>query len=357
MGLSRAQLESFTTISSCRDGVIGRNTIPSYLAAPVGPRWERPMKTVPIERRSAVLTSSRLACLANVATINLTAGCAHRCIYCYAQGYSTSPRDGTVHYYENTADKLAEELRRKRKLPRAVYFSPSSDLFQPVSEVLDMAMDVLGILFERRVNVSFLTKGRIPRRHMALLKKNASFVQAQIGLTTVDEAVLDAFEPHAAAPEVRLAQAKELVEAGIATTGRLDPILPGLTSDEESLREVCSGFAATGVRIVAASTLFLRPAISHSLRESLRGNPMCQRLFDAFCRRHRLAIHAERSSIVALPEQARREIYERLESVAGEFGLQVRVCACKNPDLSNKACHIAGRPSADVDSPVQVSLF
>jgi sulfatase maturation enzyme AslB (radical SAM superfamily) len=86
------------------------------------------MKVVPIERKSAVLTPSSLACLSNIATINLTAGCAHGCIYCYTQGYSNSPRDGTIHLYANTADKLAQELRRKRKLPRAVYFSPSSDL-------------------------------------------------------------------------------------------------------------------------------------------------------------------------------------------------------------------------------------
>ena len=90
------------------------------------------MKAVPIERKSAVLTPSSLACLANIATINLTAGCAHRCIYYYTQGYTTLPRDGTVHLYGNTAVKLAEELRRKRQLSRAVYFSPSSDLFQPV---------------------------------------------------------------------------------------------------------------------------------------------------------------------------------------------------------------------------------
>ena len=166
------------------------------------------MKVVHIKRKSAVLTPSSLACLANIATINLTAGCAHRCIYCYTQGYTMSPRDGTVHLYANTATKLTQELRRKRRLPRAVYFSPSSDLFQPVPEVLDMALEVLGILFEWGIGVSFLTKGRIPQRHMDLLKANASLVQAQIGLTTVDEGTLGMFEPRAAPPQVRLDQTR-----------------------------------------------------------------------------------------------------------------------------------------------------
>jgi len=124
------------------------------------------MKVVHIKRKSAVLTPSSLACLANIATINLTAGCAHRCIYCYTQGYTMSPRDGTVHLYANTATKLTQELRRKRRLPRAVYFSPSSDLFQPVPEVLDMALEVLGILFEWGIGSTKRFSGcSSPRQH------------------------------------------------------------------------------------------------------------------------------------------------------------------------------------------------
>jgi len=39
------------------------------------------------ERKAAVLTPSSLACLTHVPTVNLTAGCAHECHYCYARGY------------------------------------------------------------------------------------------------------------------------------------------------------------------------------------------------------------------------------------------------------------------------------
>jgi len=315
------------------------------------------MKVVPIERKSAVLTPSSLACLANIATINLTAGCAHRCIYCYTQGYTTAPRDGTIHLYANTATKLTKELQRKRRLPQAVYFSPSSDLFQPVPEVLDMALQVLGILFEWGIGVSFLTKGRIPQRHLDLLKANASLVQAQIGLTTVDEEILGMFEPQATPPQVRLDQTRELVETGIVTTGRLDPILPGLTDDETSLRDVCRSFSEAGVTTLAASTLFLRPAITGSLRRNLRDASVRTRLFDAFTERSRLVIHAESSSITALSQETRRATFERLQAIAAEFEITVRICACKNPDIGSGACHIAGRSSNALESPAQAELF
>ena len=105
-------------------------------------------QVIPGERKSAVLTPSSLACLAHVPTVNLTAGCAHECRYCYARGYLTHPGEGKVTFYTNTLAKLREELRRKRKKPATVYFSPSSDPFQPVPEVLNMAYDVFRFLLE-----------------------------------------------------------------------------------------------------------------------------------------------------------------------------------------------------------------
>ena len=99
------------------------------------------------ERKSAVLTPSSLACLSIMPTINLTAGCLHDCIYCYIRGYSNYPGESAIVLYENTLDKLRDELRRRRAKPHAVYFSPSSDLFQPAQEVLELSHAVLEFLF------------------------------------------------------------------------------------------------------------------------------------------------------------------------------------------------------------------
>ena len=101
------------------------------------------------DRKSAVLTPSSLACLSKTATINLTSGCAHGCVYCYTKGYSSFPGESTVRLYANTAEKLEAELLKKCTLPKSVYFSPSSDLFQPVPEVLEMGLRVLKILLDR----------------------------------------------------------------------------------------------------------------------------------------------------------------------------------------------------------------
>ena len=71
-------------------------------------------------RKSNVLTPLQLDWLSKISTINITTGCFHNCIYCYTKGYSQYPGDGKVILFSNTAEKLSEELARKRKKPQAV---------------------------------------------------------------------------------------------------------------------------------------------------------------------------------------------------------------------------------------------
>jgi len=300
-------------------------------------------QVIPTERRSAVLTPSSLACLARVPTVNLTVGCAHECCYCYARGYLSHPGEGKVRFYTNTLAKLREELRRKRKKPATVYFSPSSDPFQPVPEVLDMAYDVFRFLLESGIGVTFVTKGRIPERHRKLLAAHASLVQGRIGVITLDPAIAAAFEPGAAAPDERLGQAAELTAAGVPIEARLDPILPGVTDGADCLDELCGELARIGVRRIAASVLFLRSAVVGSLRRHVADKAMVDRMLGHFDDAQPLAIHADKSHARALPTETRRAIMERLKSIARRHGLEVLVCACKNPDIASGSCHISGR--------------
>ena len=314
-------------------------------------------QVIPIERKSAVLTPSSLACLARIPTVNLTAGCAHECRYCYARGYLTHPGEGKIRFYTNTLTKLREELRRKRKKPATVYFSPSSDPFQPVPEVLDMAYDVFRFLLESEIGVAFVTKGRIPQRHRDLLAAYAPLVQGRIGIITLDPGIAAAFEPRAAMPEVRLAQAAELTGVQVPVEARLDPILPGVTDGADCLEPLCAALAGIGVRKIAASVLFLRPAVIGSLRRHVEDKTMLNRMLDHFASAKPLAIHADNSRVRALPTEARLEIMERLKSIAHRHGLEVLVCACKNPDISSGSCHISGRwpPAARIGG--QLGLF
>jgi len=132
-------------------------------------------------RRSTVLTPSALACLSVLPTINLTAGCLHDCVYCYLRGYRNYPGESRIVLYEDTLERLRHELRPGQPKPRAVYFSPSSDLFQPAPEVLEVSHAVLEFLFGQGVGVAFLTKGEIPDETLQLLIDHAGLVQRRSG--------------------------------------------------------------------------------------------------------------------------------------------------------------------------------
>jgi len=295
-----------------------------------------------VDRKSAVLTPSTLACLRQVATINLTAGCAHDCLYCYIRGYSNYPGEARVTLYGNTVEKLHAELLRKRNAVSTVYFSPSSDLFQPVPQVLEMAHQVLQLLFSHGIQVTFLTKGVIPQKHMRLLADNTSLVSAEVGLISLDDSVGRLFEPAAARAGRRLSQISELVRHGIQTEVRLDPIIPGFTDDEANLRGLIAAIAGCGIKSIAVSTLFLRPAITGSLRIHLSPEQFAT-LVTAMSATGRMDIQAENSSVQSASLEIRHRVYARAQCIAMEFGIEVKICACKNPDLAHGTCGIAGQ--------------
>ena len=314
------------------------------------------LKVIQTNRRSAVLTPSRLACLANIPAINLTSGCAHSCLYCYARGYSTYPGEGKIFVYENTLEKIKKELARKRSKPQAMYFSPSSDIFQPIPEVLELGYSILEFLFSKGIGAAFLTKGHIPDKTLKLLINNADKVRAQIGIITPDDNIRRIFEPNTASIDVRLQHMKKMVAGGIAIEARLMPILPGVTDTSDSIDRLFRVIANAGVERAAMSALFLRPAIVESLRRLVPDKRSTKILLDLYRNAGRLAVHAEHSSVIPLPRLKREEIYARIRQVAKKYAIDVSVCGCMNPDIGG-TCNISGNWLECSVNNAQLTLF
>jgi DNA repair photolyase len=290
-------------------------------------------------------------------TVNLTAGCAHQCLYCYARGYRCYPGPGRVLVYDNLLEKLRADLNRRRPRPVAIHFSPSSDLFQPVRETLDLAYDVLELVLGRGIGVVLLTKGSIPRRHMNLLAAHAPLVRVEIGIITPQRSLARLVEPGAASPETRLRQIRELLAHGVATRARLDPILPGATDDPDALHALCAALAAVGIREVSASVLFLRPAVLGGLRKGLGQGRRLRRLLAAFEHGKRLVLPGGLAPVLALPAARRRRIYDWLTAIAGQYAIAVHVCGCKNPDLAAGSCNFADHWTPPPAAKRQLALF
>ncbi len=192
---------------------------------------------------------------------------------------------------------------------------------------------------------------------MSLLCANAALVQAGIGLTTLKADLLKVFEPRAATPEVRLSQAKRLIEAGVPTRIRIDPILPGLMDDVQSLEELFEAIANIGVKHIAVSTAFLRPGVIQTLKKHVRDKRALDILLSYYECGPTLIMHGAGTSVKVPPAKLRRQIYSRVKQIAQQHGIVASICACKNGDLATGSCHIAGAWSPKPEAPRQRFLF
>ncbi len=309
------------------------------------------------ERKSGVLSPSTLKCLDKTPTLNITAGCAHLCIYCYARGYSSYPGDETVVLYSNLAEKLESELVRKRKKPTFVYFSPSCDAFQPVKQVLDSTYSLMELLLRRGIGVRFLTKGSIPNKFIKLFKSHSNIVQAHIGITTLSRELQKLIEPHAATPNARLNNINFLTEIGILPEIKLDPLIPGLTDSVDNLDTLLKTLGGSGIKNVGLNYLFLRPIIHKNIRNALNHTKALEKVSQAFYDNIDLKLLNSKSRVRALNLHFRQKRYEGISLLAKRYGIKTYVCGYKNPDITEDLTCKAIVQKPNVKMQVQYPLF
>ncbi len=293
-------------------------------------------------RRSPVLTPSSLPCLRRIPTINITEGCALGCTYCYIQGYSHYPGANRVVLFENMPGLIAKELGRRRRKPRRVYFSPSSDAFQYLPQVQEVSFRSMALLLNAGVGVSFLTKGFVTQRFLDLFAEHAALVFAQIGVTTLDLSLWRLCEPRTAPPEMRVATAQSLIRLGVCTSVRLDPLIPDVTDTPERLLPLLETLSGAGVREAAASYIFVRRDVGEDVIGRIQAGGAAP--YDTQTWPYQPFDGGRKGGrMIDRDERARR--FTRLEALGARVGIRVRPCRCKNPELADRECGIAGLPT------------
>jgi len=304
------------------------------------------------QRKSNVLVPSSLRCLSGMPTINITSGCAHGCLYCYGSGYPTYPGEGKILLYANIAEKVSDELKRKRKKPRAAYFCPSCDPFQNLPEVLKLTYQTMEILLKNNIGVQFVTKARVPDRFVSLFEKYPSLVCGQVGLITADDSLRRIFEPNASPVSERVSCLKKLAEAGIEISLRADPLIHGVTDSDKQIRALCEIASQNGLAEIAVGYMFLRPPIRRSLARSIGERDLLQKVLEPYSNGKWLEMVSSNSKVLVLPREMRAKSFERIKRIAGKYGVTIRLCGCKNPDITTESCNIT-RPVDNRES----SLF
>jgi DNA repair photolyase len=165
------------------------------------------------------------------------------------------------------------------------------------------------------------------------------------------------FEPHTATPRVRLQQMRELAAGGVSTIARVDPILPGVTDDPDTMHGLCAALAEAGVREIAAGVLVLRPGLERTLRNRLGRPLLYRRLIEQFDNGRNVQLPGFAAPVRMLPPARRRRIFQWLTTIAVQYGIRVHICGCKNPDLDGESCKLAGHWSKPEIVERQLGLF
>jgi len=288
--------------------------------------------------------------------VNVTSGCIFRCAYCYARGYSQAPREGEIYLYANLSDLLKGELSRKKKIPPWVIFNTSSDCFQSHPDILHVAYEVIRVLMDHGIGISFLTKGTIPQRFIDLFGRAPDKVLAQIGLISFAERYWKEYEPGTPSPEERITNIRRLKEIGILPEIRIDPMIPFVTDTDAEMTVLFQKLENSGIEKVTLSYLHFRPAIEKQLMKEL--TPIHRGLLESCFRAQEWKTVGSSSRTKLLPRPIREKGYKRIIGIAGRFGIRAAICQCKNPDLEGSLCG-SGRVRTMLAerTPVQLPLF
>jgi len=293
-------------------------------------------RLIPRLRKGRVLTPARFGCLEGIPTLNITQGCIFECTYCYARGYSQAPQKGEVDLYVNLPDLLKEELLRKKVIPQWVILNTSSDCFQHHPDILNITYEVIRILVDRGIGISFLTKGLIPHRFLDLLRISPEKILTQIGLVSLSERYWKLYEPGTPSPEKRLENVQRLKEIGIVPEIRIDPIIPFITDRESEATTLFKRLQEMGVKRVTLSYLHLRPAIQRQLMREL--SPLHRKVIESCFNAQEWKAMGSSTRTKLLSKAIREKGYQRMKEIGEGFGISASVCQCKNPDLKADLC-------------------
>jgi DNA repair photolyase len=265
---------------------------------------------------------SKLCTCPEKLTLNPYTGCSHQCLYCYVSSYVPNffhcrPKKDLIPRLEREASMLKGEL---------ISIANSSDPYPLLEESLRLTRACLRVLSRYNCRIQVVTKSTLVTRDIDLFKRTASMVAMTI--TTEEDKMAKTLEPFAPPSSDRLEALERLIQNGIHVSARIDPIIPFLNDNPETL---VKKLASIGVPHVTCSTYKVKhdnwkrfaqalPALAESL----------QPLYFERGERNGRSFY--------LPRSVRREIVVKVKRLVEREGMKFSSCREGFPGLNSAAC-------------------
>ena len=255
-------------------------------------------------------------------TFNPYTGCDHGCTYCYASSYiprfsQCRPKKNLIQRIRSEAAKLTGEI---------ISISNSSDPYPRLEAKMRLMRSCLETLSGHKCKVQIITKSSLVTRDIDLLTKITSMVSMTI--TTDDEEIARLLEPYAPSVSERLKAVQKLVQKGLPTAVRIDPIIPFVNDRFEKLVET---FAVLGVKHITSSTYKVKQ--DDWRRFSATVPELAARLKPLYFERgERIA------GYLYLPRNLRVNLMEKLRAAAERNGIAFGTCREGLSHLNTGVC-------------------
>ena len=243
-------------------------------------------------------------------TFNPYTGCDHACVYCYASSYipkffNCRPKKDLIQRLTKEATKLKGET---------VSIANSSDPYPNQEAKTGLTRKCLEILSKQDCKIQIITKSNLVARDTDLLNKVPSMVSMTI--TTDNDDIAKLIEPKAPLPTERLKAVETLTEKGIPTTVRIDPIIPSINDEPESLIRT---LASLDITHVTCSTMKINSKIWHRFNATLPET--AEKLRSLYF------VDGERiGRYVYLPRDLRFKLLKTVRDLTKHYGLTFGTC-------------------------------
>jgi len=211
-------------------------------------------------------------------SLNPYMGCAHRCTFCYVRAFelradrpSGEAYGSSIRVKTNVAAVLRRELARASWEREPVAIGAATDPYQPAEGRYRLTRACVEALGEFANPFSIITRGPLVVRDVDVLADAArrADVSVTFSVPTLDTEIWRRTEPGTAPPRQRLRALAQLVDAGIAASVGMAPILPGLSDRRELLAEVVRAARAAGATGIWANLLYLKPGTREHFLEAI----------------------------------------------------------------------------------------
>ncbi|MCX8183909.1 MAG: radical SAM protein, partial [Crenarchaeota archaeon] len=222
--------------------------------------------------------------------------------------------------------QLERELKKLDRI-KPISVATSSAPYTPGEAQSLLMREVLPVFIRNGFKLLIVTKSNLVARDIDILSKGR--VCVSVTVTTLNGHVAKRLEPFAPHPVSRLRMLEALSRAGIPTMIRLDPLIPGVNDDSNSIRAVIKAASAAGVRHVTTSTYKAKP---DNFKRVLAAFPeLEEELKNSYSHGERLG----RSTYMA--KRLRRELILKVREAAEEFSMGFATCREGFQDLNTAA--------------------